>query len=226
MNERNQNLDFRGRMMLLKVFVSLLCLVLGSTPAWSNEKYQRYMKERIWGSEMLVEESRERIEVLESKDSLDSVRTLHDEAKAETFGDEIRSTVESVSDAISGLPSESLLSTDNRTTVKILEQRVRQYMRSYAGTSWSLSQAIIRYGQAASRQSDLDGDSDGDSDDETGTGHICERLGDDPDYLVEAHCNAADGYVANANESLENLRAYKMEIDQLLDDLVTPTTEE
>lgn len=210
----------------LRVTFCFVCLVCATPSTWGSAEYQLYMKQRLWEGETKVEAARHNIESLDVTDSTDDVTTLHDEVKAETFGDEIRSMVESVSDSISKLPAESLLSTDNRTTVKKIDQRIRQYWGGYGSLYTHLTYAIGQYQNAADRQATLDSENSDDSDDETPTGHICGRLGDDPDQSVDFYCGRGAEEIAAATEVLEEVKALKTEIDGLLDDLVEPTTEE
>ena len=212
--------------MSLRVASSLLCLILVSTTAWPDEEYQDFLMLRLWDSETTVEDARHRIERLESNDSTEDLIMLHDEARNETFGDEIRSTVESVSDAIAGLPAESLLSTDNRTTVKKLDNRAWECIDDYYSLGTYFELLIRIYENAADRQADLDSESGSDSNEETPTGHICDRLGDAPDFLVKRRCEDGDLYLERARVRLENVKTHKTAIDGLLDDLVIPESEE
>ena len=212
--------------MSLRVASSLLCLILVSTTAWPDEEYQDFLMLRLWDNETTVEHARHLIETLDSDDSTEDLIMLHDEARTEIFGDEIRSTVESVSDAVAGLPAESLLSTDNRTTVKKLDHRAWEYFRDYYSLGTYFEGAIRLYENAADLQADLDSESGSDSNEETPTGHICDRLGDAPDFLVKNRCEGGNRYLGNARERLEELKAHKTAIDGLLDDLVIPESEE
>lgn len=208
-----------------RVSVGFLCLVLSSVACWGDEGYQAFMKKRLWDDETQIEQIRHSIERLDLTGFPVDLSTLHDEVKTDTFADEIRNTVESVSDAVSDLPSESLLSTDNRTTVKQLVHLARQYRSNYGRIAFDLPFARDRYQAAADRQAELD-TANGDDSDETPMDHICERLSDDPDYLVAVRCDSGNQATERAKAALERIRAYKTSIDGFLDDLVTPEIEE